>query len=155
MLFFDLDLVIKFILISKYNLLVQDDLLFKPMSNCKYCGLNNACIWREKRDDLMACYLDCQRRNKGFGELGSVESTNRGARKVLHAKLNQHLNVATDKPTPTCCVNGLSFLFPSTAHQDGAQLPDFLSEGERACKRQRQTDLLVTSVYPTGDTDAE
>ena len=89
--FFDLDLVTKFILMSNYAQLVQDDWLFKPMSSCKYCGLNNACIWREKRDDLMAYYLDCQRRNKGFGELGSVESTNRGARKVLHTNPAIHM----------------------------------------------------------------
>ena len=137
---------------SNYTQLVQDDWLFKPMSNCKYCGLNNTCIWREQRDDLMVYYLDCQRRNKGFGELGCVESTNRGARKVLYTKLNQFLDASSGKPTPTCCVNAISFLFPSTAYQDGTQLPDFLSEGERVCKRQRQADLLVTSVT-TGDAD--
>ena len=121
--FFDLDLVTKSISMSNYTQLVQDDWLFKPMSNCKYCGLNNTCIWREQRDDLMAYYLDCQRRNKGFGELGCVESTNRGARKVLYTKLNQFLDAPSGKPTPTCCVNAISFLFPSTAYQDGTQLP--------------------------------
>ena len=140
---------------SNYTQLVQDDWLFKPMSNYKYCGLNNACIWREQRDDFMACYLDCQRRNKGFGELGCVESTRRSARKMLHAKLNQILDAPAGKPTPTCCANTLSFLFPSTAYQDGTHLPDFLSEGERARKRQRQADLLVTHVYPSSETDTE
>ena len=107
------------------------------MSNCKYCGLDNLCIWKIKRDELLTYYLDCSKRNVGFGELGCVKTSNRGARKVMYQKLNQLLAWPLNKPTPTCCVNALSFLFPSRAFQDGTQLPNFLTEGERATKRQR------------------
>ena len=86
-----------------------------PLSNCKHCGFDNPCIWKFKRDELVKYYIDCNERNVGFGELGCVESTNRGARKVMYQKLNMLLGWPKNKPTPTCCVNGLSFLFPSTA----------------------------------------
>ena len=141
---------------SRYIELEHTKYLHMPFSNCKYCGFDNPCIWMLKRNDLIKYYIDCSERNKGFGELGCVESTNRGARKVMYQKLNGLLGWHGNKPTPTCCVNGLSFLFPSTAFQDGTQLPDFLSEGERAMKRQRQTTLRADMAeIPTGDTDTE
>ena len=49
------------------------------LSGCKYCSFNNPYIWRLKREELMEYYVDCHRRNKGFGELGCVESCNTGA----------------------------------------------------------------------------
>ena len=132
-----------------FRILVDDDdIKFKPMSGCKYCGLDHPCVWRLKRQELMEYYNDCHKRQKGFGELGCVDSINKGARKVMYVKLNQLLGKPHDLPTPTCCVNGLSYLFPSTAFQDGTQLTDFLSDGERACKRKRQGQLANKILFP-------
>ena len=111
-------------------------------SGCKYCGYDNPCIWRMKRQELMEYYVDCHRRNMGFGELGCVESCNKGACKVLYQKLNMLLAVPLNQPSPTCVVNALSYMFPSTAFQDGTQLPDFLNNGEHASKRARQNSLM-------------
>ena len=71
-----------------------------------------------------------------------VDSTNRSARLVMYRKLNMVLDVPLDKQTPTCCVNALSYIFPSTAFQHGMQLPDFLSDGEHTKKKSCQSYLM-------------
>ena len=76
---------------SRHTELEQPSYSYKFMSNCKYCRLDNPCIWKIKRDELLTYYLDCSKRNVGFGELGCVETSNRGARKVMYQKLNQLL----------------------------------------------------------------
>ena len=134
--------------------IILDDISYMPLSGCKYCGLDNPCIWRLNRDELIEYYLDCQRRGKGFGELGCVDSCNKGARKVMCQKLNMLLRVPLNKPSPTCVVNALSYVFPSTAFQDGTQLPDFLEAGERITKKSRQSYLMEEIVNSNNsDTD--
>ena len=123
-------------------------------SGCKYCGYDNPCIWRMKRQELMEYYVECHRRNMGFGELGCVESCNKGARKVLYNKLNMILALPPNRPTPSCVVNALSYMFPSTAFQDGTQLPDFLKDGERKTKRARQTSLM-REILSSNNSDTE
>ena len=123
-------------------------------SGCKYCGYDNPCIWRMKRQELMEYYVDCHRRNMGFGELGCVESCNKGARKVLYQKLNMILALPPNRPTPSCVVNALSYMFPSTAFQDGTQLPDFLKNGKRATKRARQNSLMK-EISQSNNSDTE
>ena len=128
--------------------LVQDNVFFKPVSGCKYCGLENPYIQRQKIQELIEYYVQCYWRQRGFRELDCVESMNRGARKVIYVHLNSLLDETLDIPTQPFFINSLICLFPSTAFQDRKHLPDFLNEGESSNKRKKQVQLLNENTVP-------